>query len=308
MENKGAMAQATPQGAALAAFYDGLDVSGRTREAYMKNLGYFCQWAEAEGLGLDSVRPSDIARYRDAVTETRSAGTARAYLTPVRLFYKWTASNGIYPDVTATLKAPKQPKGFRKDALSKDQARRTLEASGEAEGLEGMRDRAIVSLLMRSGLRTIEAARADVADLKTLGGRRVLWIQGKGRDSKDEYIVLTDAAAADLDAYLAARRAKDSEPLFTSIGNRNQGGRMSTRTISRICKESMKRAGIDSERLTAHSFRHTAITAALLGGATIQEAQAMARHSSINTTMIYSHNLERLERPAELAADGYFND
>lgn len=61
----------------------------------------------------------------------------------------------------------------------------------------------------------------------------------------------------------------------------------------------MKEAGIESERITAHSLRHTAVTLALLAGATVQEAQAMARHSSINTTMIYAHNIDRLETPAE---------
>ena len=59
------------------------------------------------------------------------------------------------------------------------------------------------------------------------------------------------------------------------------------------------RAGINSDRITAHSMRHTAVTLALIGGASIQEAQSMARHTNINTTMIYAHNLDRLDSPAE---------
>lgn len=78
---------------------------------------------------------------------------------------------------------------------------------------------------------------------------------------------------------------------------------MTTRSISRIAKDTLRQAGYDSPRLTAHSMRHTAVTLALLGGATPQEAQAMARHSSITTTMIYAHNLDRISHSAELKVE-----
>jgi integrase/recombinase XerC/integrase/recombinase XerD len=61
--------------------------------------------------------------------------------------------------------------------------------------------------------------------------------------------------------------------------------------------------GLDSKRFSAHSMRHTGITLSLKGGATIQEAQAMARHSSIDTTMIYAHNINRLLHAPERKID-----
>ncbi len=61
----------------------------------------------------------------------------------------------------------------------------------------------------------------------------------------------------------------------------------------------LKRAGLDSSRLSAHSLRHTAITLALKGGATLQQAQAMARHTDPKTTLVYVHNLARVEAGAE---------
>ena len=78
---------------------------------------------------------------------------------------------------------------------------------------------------------------------------------------------------------------------------------MATRTVSRIAKEAMRGHGIDSAALTAHSMRHTAVTFALLAGASLQEVQAMARHRNINTTTIYAHNLDRMEGRAEGAVD-----
>ncbi len=56
----------------------------------------------------------------------------------------------------------------------------------------------------------------------------------------------------------------------------------------------MKNAGYNSKRLTAHSLRHSAVTIALLGGLSLQDVQAFARHATIATTTIYAHNISRL--------------
>jgi integrase/recombinase XerC/integrase/recombinase XerD len=87
--------------------------------------------------------------------------------------------------------------------------------------------------------------------------------------------------------------------LFTSISDRNQGEALTTRSISRIVKQIFRGVGLDSRRLTAHSLRHTAITLSIKGGASLQQAQAMARHTDPKTTMIYFHNLNRLQAGAE---------
>jgi site-specific recombinase XerD len=114
-----------------------------------------------------------------------------------------------------------------------------------------------------------------------------------------------DAIYNYLDARIEAegQQPKADAPLFASAGNRNASGRMTERSISRIVKDAFKGIGLNSARLTAHSLRHTAVTFALLGGATVQDTQAMARHESINTTMIYAHNLQRVKNGAEFAVD-----
>ena len=86
-----------------------------------------------------------------------------------------------------------------------------------------------------------------------------------------------------------------SEPLFTSASNRNRHGRMTTRSISRIAKQALVNSGLNSDRLTAHSLRHTTATLNLLAGASPEETQQLLRHSSLNTTMIYSHHIDRLQ-------------
>lgn len=56
---------------------------------------------------------------------------------------------------------------------------------------------------------------------------------------------------------------------------------------------------MDDSRITAHSLRHTAITLSIKGGASLQQAQAMARHTDPKTTLVYFHNLARVEAGAE---------
>jgi integrase/recombinase XerC/integrase/recombinase XerD len=170
--------------------------------------------------------------------------------------------------------------------------------------LTGKRDLALLNLLIRTGLRTIEVIRADIGDIRQQGTEALLWIQGKGQDAKDQFVILTDNTLRPIYEYLQARGARDKDkPLYASISDRNNGTRLTTRSVRRIVKERLRSIGIDSERLTAHSLRHTTITLSLEAGATIQEAQALGRHANINTTLIYAHNIDRLKNAPERLID-----
>lgn len=308
METQGITLTAAPADSGLIDSYMSmLDVGATTKAGYERAFRQFLNWTEDNGKNPAQLRRTDLAAYRDHLMQHHKPSTVRTYLVPVRAFYKWTAAEGLYPNIAEGLKAPKQTRGFAKDCLTPDQAGRVFDALDDRRDGNALRDTALVTLIAMTGIRTIEAARADIGDLRNMGAKRVLWVQGKGRDAKDDFVVVPAEAGALLDSYLSARGETDPEaPLFVSSGNRNKQGRMTTRSISRVCKDSFKAAGIDSERITAHSLRHTAVTAALMGGATVQEAQAMARHSNINTTMIYSHNIDRAANPAEEKAAAYF--
>jgi len=146
----------------------------------------------------------------------------------------------------------------------------------------------------------VEIARAQIADLRQEAGTAVLWIQGKGRDEKDDFVLLVEETLQPLREYLAARgKVSEEEPLFVSLSDRNAGQVLTTRSLSRIVKEAFRRVGLDDSRLTAHSCRHTAITLAVSGGASLEQAQAMARHSDPKVTMVYFHNVARVQAGAE---------
>ena len=159
---------------------------------------------------------------------------------------------------------------------------------------QGLRDYAILLLMVTGGLRTIEVVRADIGDIRNAGDNTVLYLQGKGHEEKTDYIKLSSPAEQAIRAYLKARgETDDKAPLFSSQSNNNKGQRLTTRTISGMVKARLQQAGYDSSRLTAHSLRHTAVTLSLLAGKDIAEVQQFARHANIATTMIYNHALDK---------------
>lgn len=287
---------------AVRGFLADLDVKDRTRETYGKALKHFMSWIQDQGV----IRPrrEDILAYRAAlVEEGKSSYTVNAYITAVRRFFSYLEAEGIYPNIAKGVKGPKKPKGFNKEALTAAQARRLLDIIAE-DGIRSLRDYAVINLMLRTGLRDIEVVRADVGDIGQEAGELVLRVHGKGRDSKDNFVLLTPETYGPVADYLAARgNPGKEEALFVAHGNRNAGGRLSTRSVSRLIGERLSQAGLKSERITAHSLRHTAATLALLGGADLLSVRDMLRHSDINTTLIYAHNLKRVSAGAEKCVD-----
>ena len=277
------------------------DLSSSSRSTYARSLNQFISWLYLTGRGdkLDLQR-EDILEYKDFLTsQKKSSYTVTLYLVSVRKLYQWLESKRIYPDITRGVKGAKRPKGFRKDCLTAEQLRAAL-AAIKRRSLEGLRDYAIFNLMARTGLRDIEVSRAQVKDIRQESGQAVLWIQGKGRDSKDDFVLLTKETLKPIRQYLKARGAvQEEEPLFCSHSDRNTGQALTTRSISRLIKLALRRVGLDDKRLTAHSLRHTAITLSIKGGASLQQAQAMARHTDPKTTLVYFHNIDRIQAGAE---------
>ena len=284
------------------------DIKPKSKETYRRALRQFFVYLETEGVTRPT-RETLIAYKAYLIDKKLSAYTVSAYIIAVRKMFQWTESEHLYANIASQIKGQKKPKGFKKDALSVNQARKLL-TDMETETLSGARDYALVNLLVRTGLRTIETARANVEDIRQQGEQAVLFIQGKGRDSKDDIVILTEETLEPIRAYISMRGqgVKDSSPLFISHSDRNYGERLTTRSISRIVKDRLQASGLDDRRLTAHSLRHTAVTFSLIGGASIQEAQTLARHSDINTTLIYAHNLDRISKAPELKIDALLGD
>lgn len=276
------------------------DVKEKSAETYTRNLRpMFRYFAEN---GITQPQREDIISYRESLKARGLKPTSvQNYITASRLFFQWTEQERIYPNVAAHVKGAKLDREHKKDYLTTSQCKRVLGGIDRSSPI-GLRDYAVVSLVITGALRTIEVSRADIGDLRTLGDMTVLYIQGKGRDEKTEYVKVPEPVEAAIRAYLKARgESNPSAPLFSSESNNSKGGRMSTRSISGLCKAAMVNAGYNSSRLTAHSMRHTGVTLALMNGASLEEAQEYARHANIATTMIYNHALEKAKNGCSAA-------
>jgi len=137
----------------------------------------------------------------------------------------------------------------------------------------------------------------------------VLLVHGKGRDEKDNFVLLTDKTYQPIAQYLATRTATGSAPLFTSTSNNSKGERLTTRSISYIAKEGLKAIGLDEKAFTAHSLRHTTAVNILRAGGSLETAQFTLRHSNPATTQIYTATLNeerRLQNSGEALIDSLY--
>ena len=244
---------------------------------------------------------------------TCKPNTIAQYLRSVCQFFRWTAANGYYPDIAANIHAPKlRHDRHSKEALTapevlaieKSIAQRAQERTQAAQNAQkdtagrmqrsteqGKRLYAMYLLAVNAGLRTIELNRANVKDLVTKGGQTWLYIWGKGHTEPDQRKPLAPEVAAAVKEYLKSRTDKPTgnSPLFVSTGNRSGGKRIAPTTISTMLKRAMQEAGFDSERITAHSLRHTAGTNVQEITGNLYATQLYMRHSNPATTEIYLH-------------------
>ena len=306
-----------------------MQYSGCTRPQRSDILSYR-QWliSEHDALQLAPDAPAGYTFRTDSagnrIKVICKANTVTQYLRSVCQFFKWTAASGIYPDIAANVHAPKVKHDIhRKDALTASDvlsieksitaksAERTTAASAAVKDKAGKMQRsteqgkrlyAMYLLAVTGGLRTIEISRANIRDLETKNGQTWLYIWGKGHSEADQKKAIAPEVKAAIDDYIQSRadRPAGNSPLFVSTGNRSKGKRIAPTTISTMLKRAMQAAGYDSERITAHSLRHTAGTAAMELTGNIYQTQKYMRHSSPATTEIYLHN-ETDKQDADIA-------
>ena len=240
--------------------------------------------------------------------------TVKQYLQSVRQFFSWTAANGFYPNIAANIHAPKVRQDIhRKDALTAADVltiEKSIAAEAETRATEaaeskkdtagrisrateqGKRLYAMYTLAVNAGLRTIELSRANVKDLEIKNGRAVLYVWGKGHTEPDAKKPLAPEVYEAIQDYLTSRsdRPTANSPLFVATGNRSGGRRIAVTTISKMLKKAMQQAGFNSERITAHTLRHTAGTNVQEITGNLYLTQKYMRHANPATTEIYLHN------------------
>lgn len=271
------------------------DVTQSSRSTYKNSLKQFFTWFSDKKIS-DPTRET-ILEYKEYLdTKGLRPFTRAAYMVAVRKFFEWAEGLKLYPNIARGIKGAKRGmKSHHKDSLSVVHIQQLLSCI-DKKTLQGKRDFAIINLLFRTGLRLIEISRADCADLEIEHeDEALLWVRGKGRDGKDEFVVLTYEALEPIQSYLKARKYTKG-PLFAGIGNRSKGKRITTFSLSRLIKGYLRKAGLDSRRITAHSLRHTFGVLSIKAGASLYEVQLAMRHTAPATTELYLGDIERQKR------------
>lgn len=274
------------------------DVTQGSRNTYRSALRQFFGWFSENNI-TNPTRETilEFKEFLDA--KGLRPFTRSGYMVAVRRFFEWAETLKLYPNIAKGIKGARRAvKTHQKNALTVDQIEKLL-SSIDTNNLAGKRDFALINLLFRTGLRLIEIKRAQICDLEFRDDDdgALLWIRGKGRDGKDDFVVVTEDALEPLRHYLRERKSKNvQEPLFASLSDRNYGKYITTFSLSRLIKNRLRAAGIESKRITAHSLRHTFGVMAIQAGASLYEVQLAMRHTAPTTTEIYLGDIERSKR------------
>lgn len=281
------------------------DVKPASEKSYRKGIKNFINFLRE--IGIDnpcSVTRENILDYKNFLEKKyKSVSTRNLYLTATKLFFDFLKSDlkVINVNPASKIKGFKlKDRGHKKDAVTSTNNAKILK-SFDTSTLKGKRDYALYALMSVCGLRCVEVERAYVGDFKEdENGKMSLKIQCKGHDEKDESVHVPAPVMNIIQNYLNERGELTADaPLFASLSNRNRGKGISSTRISTIIKNIFRVNGIDTPRITAHSLRHGAATAALKNGATLQQVQNFLHHTSITVTMRYLHTAERETNPSE---------
>ena len=215
--------------------------------------------------------------------EPMKHSTQNYYLIAVRTFFKFLRERGIDSIDSEHIQLAKvsQPSP---DIISVSERMRLMRAP-DTKTLEGKRDKAILELLVSTGMRISELTALSVDDVDVTSD--TFCLPGTGNNTR--LVLLSDTAKKCLKKYLAKRTDFDNA-LFIRYGRKaNDGGelRISSRAVQRLLKKYATQSGI-AKKVTPHVLRHSFATEQLQKGADLQYVQGLLGHVSIASTQVYA--------------------
>jgi site-specific recombinase XerD len=228
-------------------------------------------------------------------------------------FYQYLSNNQkrlslpeVYEtDITVQIKNEPLKIRLYQNVLTTDQAKQLiLNTKDLRRYIWHFRDFAIIYLMITTGLRSIEIRRARIKDLKVVSNQLVLYVQGKGRTSKDEFVKIPSGVKDAIDDYLSRR--KDKNPyLFISHSQHTDTPNLSRGFFNEMFKRVLREAGLHDVKITPHALRHTAATLNLLRGGSLESTKVFMRHKDVTSTLIYAHHTNRLTDDSESKIEDY---
>jgi integrase/recombinase XerD len=234
-------------------------------------------------INLGSLTPADITSFVGTWCPCLNAGVAKLTVTALRSFLGFLHLSGV----TARTLVPAVPTVLRRrlaglpKGLNPDQVKRLL-AACDTSTVVGIRDLAILTLLLRLGLRRGEVAGLALDDIDWRAGT----IRVRGKGNCHEQLPLPSDVGRRLAEYMASARPADALERTVFVRHLAPHHALGASRVSGIVADAARRAGIG--RVHAHRLRHTAATELLRSGASLPEIGQLLRHRRVETTAIYA--------------------
>jgi integrase/recombinase XerC len=276
-----------------------------TRRAYARAAGEFLGWCEERGVvSIAAVQPLHVAAWIEELGCEVSVPTVKQRLAGVRHLFDWLVTGQVVPvNPAASVRGPSHSVRRGKTPVLDPLEARTLLDSIDVTTPAGLRDRALIGLMVYSFARIGAALAMRVEDVFVQNRR--LWVRLHEKGGKRHEMPCHHNLEEYLSAYLDECELRDDRkgPLFRTIGR-------GTRQLSvtplpqanafQMVRRRASAAGI-ATAIGNHSFRATGITAYLKNGGTLERAATMANHASTRTTQLYDRRsddvtLDEVER------------
>jgi integrase/recombinase XerD len=267
-------------------------------------VGGFLTWCELHGRRLESIEPVSVAAYVEHLLQRGLAKpSVKQHLAAIRMLFDWMVMGGVLPfNPASSVRGPRYVvKKGKTPVLTPEEARLLLDSIDVTES-SGLRDRALIGVMVFSFARVSAVVGMNVEDYYQQGKRWWLRLHEKG--GKHHEVPAHHKAEEYLDAYIAGAGLAGGKgtPLWrTMTKERGTGvGRMGRVDVYRMVQRRVRRAELGAAA-NCHTFRATGITAYLLNGGSIEGAQAIAAHESPRTTKLYDRTsdditLDEVER------------
>ena len=268
--------------------------NGNTRAAYAKAVTQFFTWCDERGLELDEISPVAVAAYVEELQGVYRAPTIKQHLAAIRRLFDWLVVGQVVPwNPTAAVRGPTHVVKRGKTPVLQPGEVRLLLDSIDTSAIGGLRDRALIGVMIYSFARVSAVVNMDVDDYYQQGKR--CWLRLREKGGKHHALPVHHKAEAYLDAYLADAGigGERGSPLWRSLTRTRGLGerRMSRVDVFRMVKRRVKAAELGAAA-NCHTFRASGITAFMLNGGTLERAQAIAGHESPRTTQLYDRTAD----------------
>jgi site-specific recombinase XerD len=268
-----------------------------TRLSYARAVISFLAWCEKRDVTLHQIEPMIVAAYVEELTKTLAPQSVKQKLAAIRMLFDWmVVGQEMSFNPAASVRGPRYSiKKGKTPVLSAEDTRRLFD-SIDTGHVVGLRDRALISVMVYSFARISAVLHMKVRDYY-LNGKRY-WLRLHEKGGKFHEVPAHHTAEKYLDEYIEAAgiAGERSKPLFRTTRGRSRT--LTTNQLSRfdayqIIKRRARDAGVSPE-IVCHTFRATGITEYLRNGGTVEKAAQIAAHESTRTTQLYNRTDDEL--------------